>query len=436
MIRTTIFALATITASLIPGYSSAVILDVPNEYATIQGAIDAASIGDTVFINRNAISAYFEQLEINKSICLLGAGSTGLFTTLIAGPLSGDVIHVTANSCVIKKIKIYGSGSQETADGAWDAGIKIDNADSCIIDSCVLMGNSAAGVAIGSSNNCIIRDNIFINNDAGLYFFTAPETQPLADDNQNNQIIDNEFIYNHQAGILLAGGNAFHANSTIDNNYFVYNMTGLSMRMAQNCITENNCFNLCIQYAVYEFEAYGEGGNNQFIDNSFLNNYNGNIHAFCFLAEGQPADMWYENYWSEYLGEDNNGDGFGDTPYLLDGGSCEDAWPRMVAEDFDLDDVIDSEDNCPGTFNDNQRDYDNDGIGNACEFVCGDADFSGSFNILDIVYIINYLYKDGPPPVIDGIADADGDGITNLLDITHFIDYLYKDGPDTNCPLY
>jgi C1A family cysteine protease len=66
-------------------------------------------------------------------------------------------------------------------------------------------------------------------------------------------------------------------------------------------------------------------------------------------------------------------------------------------------------------------------------YVCGDADGSGEVNLLDATYIINYLYKDGPPPDPEEAADADGSGALNLLDATFIINYLYKDGPEPIC---
>jgi len=58
----------------------------------------------------------------------------------------------------------------------------------------------------------------------------------------------------------------------------------------------------------------------------------------------------------------------------------------------------------------------------------GDANGDGAINILDATYLINYLYRDGPPP--DPYAgDINGDGSINILDVTYLINYLYKDGP-------
>jgi len=65
--------------------------------------------------------------------------------------------------------------------------------------------------------------------------------------------------------------------------------------------------------------------------------------------------------------------------------------------------------------------------------ICGDADGGGSVNLLDITFLINYLYKGGPAPDPVEAADADGSGGVNLLDCTYLINYLYKDGPPPEC---
>jgi len=67
-------------------------------------------------------------------------------------------------------------------------------------------------------------------------------------------------------------------------------------------------------------------------------------------------------------------------------------------------------------------------------YMCGDADGSSTINILDITYLINYLYKDGPAPDPIEPGDSNGDGGINILDVTHTINYLYKDGPPPICP--
>jgi len=65
--------------------------------------------------------------------------------------------------------------------------------------------------------------------------------------------------------------------------------------------------------------------------------------------------------------------------------------------------------------------------------LCGDIDNGGSINILDVVYLINFLYKGGPAPELPGMADCNGDGNLNILDGSYLISYLYKGGPAPVC---
>jgi len=65
----------------------------------------------------------------------------------------------------------------------------------------------------------------------------------------------------------------------------------------------------------------------------------------------------------------------------------------------------------------------------------GDADNNGALNILDITYLINFIYRHGTPPMATaGIGDLNADGKVNILDLTYFINHLFKNGPAPICP--
>ena len=65
--------------------------------------------------------------------------------------------------------------------------------------------------------------------------------------------------------------------------------------------------------------------NNIVYNNVFINNTNWN-------AKDDPINIWDNgivgNYWDDYTGIDANGDGIGDTPFLINGGK-EDRFPLM-----------------------------------------------------------------------------------------------------------
>jgi hypothetical protein len=60
--------------------------------------------------------------------------------------------------------------------------------------------------------------------------------------------------------------------------------------------------------------------------------------------------------------------------------------------------------------------------------LCGDADGSGNINIADIVYIIDYIFKQGPPPHDAGGGDVDCDQRVTIADVVYFINYVFRGG--------
>ncbi|GEM_PF-2915421 len=81
-------------------------------------------------------------------------------------------------------------------------------------------------------------------------------------------------------------------------------------------------------------------------------------------------------------------------------------------------------------------------IGTGCEeeFICdcvpGEADGNAGINVLDIVYLINFKFKGGPPPVPYQVCsgDANCNCEMNLLDIVFLVNYKFKGGlPPCTC---
>lgn len=71
------------------------------------------------------------------------------------------------------------------------------------------------------------------------------------------------------------------------------------------------------------------------------------------------------------------------------------------------------------------------------DFNLGDVNDNDLLNILDVVYLLNLLYKSGPPPEpIEDIGDIDCSGSINLLDITVLINYLYRGTETPSCLEY
>ncbi len=71
-------------------------------------------------------------------------------------------------------------------------------------------------------------------------------------------------------------------------------------------------------------------------------------------------------------------------------------------------------------------------------YLCGDANDDEAINLLDILYLISYIYgtPQGPSPNPMEAGDANADSDINLLDILYLIDHVYGSppGPAPQCP--
>ncbi|UCD94659.1 MAG: hypothetical protein JSU69_00995 [Candidatus Zixiibacteriota bacterium] len=65
--------------------------------------------------------------------------------------------------------------------------------------------------------------------------------------------------------------------------------------------------------------------------------------------------------------------------------------------------------------------------------ICGDSNNDFHVNLIDVTYVIDYLYRNGPSPPKPDQADTDCDGSISLLDATYLINYLYRGGPQPGC---
>ncbi len=69
------------------------------------------------------------------------------------------------------------------------------------------------------------------------------------------------------------------------------------------------------------------------------------------------------------------------------------------------------------------------------QFICGDAnnDLAGP-NILDLTYIVDYIFRGGPLPPIPAAADLNGSGGNpNILDLTAYVDRIFRGAPPPTC---
>jgi nitrous oxidase accessory protein len=268
-------------------------IKVPVDFFSIQAAINSSHDGDTVYIQKGT---YVENPVVNKSISLIGEDRDLTFIDLTAG------LNVEANNVTITGLTILNGwhGLSLTADYCNISGNKITdsqygvvvagaNHNSLTRNLFQSIGPSSA-VVLSSSNYNLVCDN---------YIDSCIEGIQMRASSSNNIVIENSITHCQDAGIRLLGEYSppswqGPANNTITKNNITSCGYGTTIFVSnKNTISYNNYFSNKVQLLANE-DYYLTFGNNRSI----------NLIQF--------------NYWTNYNGTDSNGDGIGDSPYIID----------------------------------------------------------------------------------------------------------------------
>lgn len=312
---------------------------VPDDFSTIQEAIEYATEGDTVFV-KNGVYTVDDNttLVIDKTLSLIGEDPEN---TVILGAFSmypeNDVAirvaapNVTISGFTIKDCPVAIAIANYYAE-PYPSGCRIVNNN---------IVNNSEGIR-PQRNNVFISGNNITRNKAGI---TGSRTENVFI--TGNNITDNQY-YGINIGmsrnVTICGNNISNNAGGINLIYYgpynVYgnNITqnGWGIRFAEGCqnatiygniITQNGVGVVLLIFPNGGDVAVSGVGNtvfgNIFVDNSeqvtkdetdFILNSSWSMGTDIVLWDNGALG----NYWDDYDGLDENGDEIGDTPYIID----------------------------------------------------------------------------------------------------------------------
>ncbi|PVX25265.1 MAG: hypothetical protein CW716_08330 [Candidatus Bathyarchaeum sp.] len=192
-------------------------LVVPDDFSTIQEAVDAASEGDTVFVKSGT---YTESVCIDQTLSLVGEDPA---TTKIVGEyqLNGTVVLIRHNN-----VSVTGFTVQPSAYSFSRKGVHLLHVSHCSVVGNVILDNGVGVWLYGSSENNITGNTINgpVERSYGIW----------ADKSPSNWILDNIVTNNYYGISINSDGNTVCGNTVVSNS-----RKGVTIRSNNNIVSGN-----------------------------------------------------------------------------------------------------------------------------------------------------------------------------------------------------
>ena len=283
-------------------------ITVPDDYPTIQEAINSANDGDTILVRAGT---YYEKVVVNKTVSLVGENRD---TTVVDGNMTYCVFNVTAPNVVISNFTIRGSGVWHPI-FEWllvgEGGICLFNVSGCHIynNNLTEPGNGAVlrfswnntvsgnigGIELHEAWNNTIANNslstVYLENSNHNVIYNNTISTLTLSISHGNEIANNTL----SDGILLSGERysvEYGCSSNVIQNNLINGASGISIEdHSNNTIVRGNRLtqgNITIRWNFWPPIL----GNNTICNNTLLN---GGI-----LISGSQNNMVSSNICSNY----------------------------------------------------------------------------------------------------------------------------------------
>jgi nitrous oxidase accessory protein len=287
---------------------------VPTDYLTIQGAINAALNGDTIFVYNGT---YFENIVVNKTVSLIGQSEEN--TIISAKNSSINALNVTSSNVNISGFSVTGAtGIYPPA-----CGLSLRQVSNVTFSYNNVTGNRY-GIYMTSTHNSRISNNTVFSSFFGINMEAAC---------QYNMITGNRIGSNAYYGIVMWSGSN---NNTVANNTFTNNDRGIALGYSDyNIIASNDFLSNSMGVEIQQISDNNTVHNNNFIGNTVQVDGVHISDSVNMWDDGYPSGG---NYWSDYNGTDlysgpnqdvAGSDGMGDGPYVINSNNF-DRYPLMT----------------------------------------------------------------------------------------------------------